>query len=372
MVSKILRARLGVSVFVLVCAAGLALSACGGSSSSSSSSGGGSSSSSGSSDEHVDVVLSNNFMGNEWRPQMVNDAKYVATVGENKDNVSLTVKIAEGNPSAQIASLQGIIREEPDAIIIDASSSTALNPTIEQACDAGIVVVSFDQEVTAPCAYRIPENYVNQAKDMFNFAANELGGKGEILIDEGLSGTPLSDAFAETWKEMDAEDPGIEIVGTFNSEYSEGPEQQGVAAQLAQHPNATAVLSDYGCQSIIEAYKKAGATLKAAGCSTSNRSAIACEDAKVPCFFYGAPAWVSAFALEQAVKTVQGKEEPPKQVFYFETNFVNKVASTDFPHVEEVETIKEGETYLPDASPSLVTPVDNGEWGITPEIALGK
>jgi ribose transport system substrate-binding protein len=363
------RARLGIAAAVLGVVTALVLSACGGGGSSSS----GGSSASGGGDEHVDVVLSNNFMGNEWRPQMVNDAKYVATVGENKENVSLDVKIAEGSPSAQIASLQGVIREEPDAIIIDASSATALNPTVQQACDAGIVVVSFDQEVTAPCAYRVPSNYEAQAADMLSFVNEELGGEGEILIDEGLAGTPLSDAFAKVWKEqVESKYPGLEIVGTFNSEYAEGPEQQGVAAQLTQHPNATAVLSDYGCTSIIEAYKKANATLKAAGCSAGNRSEISCEAANVPCFFYGAPAWVGAFALEQAVKTVQGKEEPAKKTFYFETNFVNKVASTDFPHEQEVEVIKEGYSYFPKESPSLVTPVTSENWEITPEIALGK
>jgi ribose transport system substrate-binding protein len=365
---KLFRARMGIAAAVFGMITVLVLSACGGGSSSS-----GGSSTGGGEEEHVNVVLSNNFMGNEWRPQMVNDAEYVATVGENKKDVSLDVKIAEGSPSAQIASLQGIIREEPDAIIIDASSATALNPTVQSACDAGILVVSFDQEVTAPCAYKVPENYETQAGDMLSFVNEELGGEGEILIDEGLAGTPLSEAFAKVWKEQaGSKYPGLKIVGSFNSEYAEGPEEQGVAAQLTQHPNATAVLSDYGCASIIEAYKKAGATLKAAGCSAGNRSEIFCEEAKVACFFYGAPAWVGAFALEQAVKTVQGKEEPPKKNFYFETNFVNKVGSTNFPHEEEVEVIKEGYSYFPKESPSLVTPVTGKNWEITPEIALGK
>ena len=43
--------------------------------------------------------------------------------------------------------------QKPDAILVDAASDAALNPTIKKACDAGIVVISFDQVVTEPCAY---------------------------------------------------------------------------------------------------------------------------------------------------------------------------------------------------------------------------
>src|SRR3954463_7347088 len=76
------------------------------------------------------IYLSNNFVGNDWRQQM----ERVATVAVGKaplaGRVDLKIENAEGTVQAQINSLSNIIRQKPDAILIDASSAEALNPTI--------------------------------------------------------------------------------------------------------------------------------------------------------------------------------------------------------------------------------------------------
>ncbi|MDE3129732.1 MAG: substrate-binding domain-containing protein, partial [Acidobacteriota bacterium] len=105
------------------------------------------------------IVLSNNYMGNEWRPQMENVAKLIAGSSKYKSKVNLEIRNAQLTPASQIQSLQSIIRQKPSALMVDAASPTALNPTIQQACSAGILVFTFDQVVTAPCAYKLPENY---------------------------------------------------------------------------------------------------------------------------------------------------------------------------------------------------------------------
>ena len=70
----------------------------------------------------------------------------------------------------------------------------ALDPTIEAACAAGIVVVSFSQVVTAPCPYKVNTNWASVNHDIPTWMANVLGGEGKILLDEGLPGSPISEA----------------------------------------------------------------------------------------------------------------------------------------------------------------------------------
>lgn len=94
------------------------------------------------------IYLSNNFVGNDWRQQMQRVAQVSVDKGPLKGRVELHIEVAEGTVQAQINSLNNIIRQKPDAILVDAASDTALNPTIKKACDAGIVVISFDQVVT--------------------------------------------------------------------------------------------------------------------------------------------------------------------------------------------------------------------------------
>ena len=47
-----------------------------------------------------------------------------------------------------------------NAIVIDAASPTGLNGIVKQACDRGIVVVSFDNIVTAPCGLTVNTDQV--------------------------------------------------------------------------------------------------------------------------------------------------------------------------------------------------------------------
>jgi len=97
------------------------------------------------------VGLSNSFSGNSWRAQMVAEFKLAADQlkadGTLKDYI---VSDATGNTASQIQQIQNMIAAKVDAIVIDANSETALNPSIEAAHKAGIVVVAFDNTVTSP------------------------------------------------------------------------------------------------------------------------------------------------------------------------------------------------------------------------------
>ena len=186
------------------------------------------------------IYLSNNFVGNDWRQQMERVAQVAADKAPLKGKVELHIENAEGTVQAQINSLNNIIREKPAAILIDASSSEALNPTIQKACDAGIVVVTFDQTVSADCAYKLHSDFDIMANNQAEWMAAMLGGKGKVLMDDGLAGAPISEQFAKNFAKAFAKYPGIEVVGHYNGNYALGPEQQGVAALLAAHPKSTA------------------------------------------------------------------------------------------------------------------------------------
>ena len=64
----------------------------------------------------------------------------------------------------QAAQAQNLILQGYDAIVINSASPDALNGAIKQACDAGIVVVSFDGIVTEPCAYRVVVDFKDMGK----------------------------------------------------------------------------------------------------------------------------------------------------------------------------------------------------------------
>lgn len=319
------------------------------------------------------IVVSNNYMGNEWRPQMENAVKWIASQPKYKDKVDLQIRNVQLTPTAQIQSLQSIIRQRPDAILVDAASATALNPTIAQACKAGILVFSFDQVVTAPCAYKFPEDYAAQGHDMIEWLATALHGKGNILMDQGLQGIPISETFVKIWKSTIAKKyPGIKVVGTYSSQYAPGPELQAVSSLVAQNPKIDGVLSGAYQTSIIKALKQANKKLVPMTGLDVNGNETECAKAKIPCFFFGAPSWVGALALEHAVNLLEHKATYPKNQPYFKTNFVTKQGNFKFSHKQKVQVLTPGVNWYPNESPSLITPITYAPWKMTAKDVLGK
>ena len=64
---------------------------------------------------------------------------------------------------------------------------TALNGAVKKACDAGIVVVSFDGIVTEPCAYRIAVDFKKLGEMQIDYFASR-GLKGNLLEDARSGG----------------------------------------------------------------------------------------------------------------------------------------------------------------------------------------
>src|SRR5439155_25100923 len=187
------------------------------------------------------IYLSNNFVGNDWRQQMERVGEVSVKKGPLAGRVDLKIENDENTAQAQINSLNNIIRAKPDAILIDAGSAESLNPTIKKACDAGILVIAFDQIVTADCAYTIESDWGRAPVVEAEWIVNKLGGKGKIFVDRGLAGAPISAQLEDGFEGVIEKYPDIEIVGYFNGNYALGPEQEGVASLLAAHPQVDAI-----------------------------------------------------------------------------------------------------------------------------------
>lgn len=101
------------------------------------------------------IALSNAFMGNDWRQIMIKCAEVAATKEPYASKLDLTIINSENSAEAQSAAIDAMVEQGYNAILVDASSSSALLPSIKRAQDAGIVVVSFDSvviaEASTPC-----------------------------------------------------------------------------------------------------------------------------------------------------------------------------------------------------------------------------
>ena len=303
------------------------------------------------------IYLSNNFVGNDWRQQMLRSAEIAAKKPPLGGRIDLKIENVETTAQAQINSLNNIIRTRPDAILIDASSATALNLTIEKACKAGIVVVTFDQITTADCAYGIDTDWTRAGAVEVEWIARKLGGKGKVLVDRGLAGAPVSDRLLNGYMSSIREYPGIEIVGYFNGDYSLGPEQAGVANLLAAHSTIDAILAQGYGAGAIKALQDAGRKVVPVTGSSFNLSTVTCAQTPgAACMLTSNPPYLSAEALKLAVSILDGKIPPQKHLFVASPFLTtDPVPSKVFPDAV-IEKIETGKNAFPDLAPGLCLP----------------
>ena len=323
-------------------------------------------------DKKFTIYVSNNYIGNPWRAQMENAIQGLANRPEYKDKVNLVIVNSENTVTSQTASLQTIIRKKPDGILIDAASPTALNPTVEAACAAGIVVYTFDQTLTAPCAVQVRQEDKTHAENMARWLAAAIGEKGDVLVDEGIPGAPSSVIRTEAYKRVLGEFPNINIVGTYIGNGAPGPELQQVSALLASHRNVVGVVTEGYCSAVYQAFQRAG--LKPPACASLDTaiSAQTCVDNDMACYLWAAPSWVGAYAFVEMMKQLEGGPKPSAPMTdYANDYYVTKKGAIQFKGDALKQVLLEaGKTYFPDASDQLILPVTGAGLNITVNEAL--
>src|ERR1700749_2898719 len=143
------------------------------------------------------IAFSNNYAGNSWRQAMLKSYDIVTKKAVADKIVAAAPDVfttADKEVPTQAAQIQNLILQGYNAIVINAASPDALNGAIKQACDAGLVVVSFDGIVTAPCAYRVVVDFKDMGKQEVEHLAKFEPKGGNLLEIRGLAGTSIDDA----------------------------------------------------------------------------------------------------------------------------------------------------------------------------------
>jgi ribose transport system substrate-binding protein len=132
--------------------------------------------------------VSNTLVGNGWREQMICAVKAQALASGQVSKV--VVANRNGGPAEQTADIRNLISAGANAIIINPSSSTALNAVIAQAAARGVKVVAVDQRVTAPQAYNVTNDQEAYGYLGATWLFKKLNGTGNVVEMRGIAGVP--------------------------------------------------------------------------------------------------------------------------------------------------------------------------------------
>lgn len=193
------------------------------------------------------IGVSNGFVDSEWRTQMVQD---IVDINKEYEAQGLTndvvIENADVDVQGQIQQVRNLINKGVDAIIIDPNSNTALNDVFKEAKDAGILVIALDQEVSSPDAINVVIDQKAWAEESANWLATQLNGKGNVVVINGIAGTPGNEMRYDGVKEVFAKYPDIKVVNVINANWDQATGQKGMADLLASGTKIDGVWSQDG------------------------------------------------------------------------------------------------------------------------------
>jgi ribose transport system substrate-binding protein len=207
------------------------------------------------------IALSNNYAGNSWRQEMLQDWDKVGkqAVADKVVAAADSFTTSDKEVPTQAAQVQNLILQGYDAIVINAASPDALNGAVKAACNANIVVVSFDGIVTEPCAYRVMVDYKQLGEQEVDYLASRFPNGGNLLEIRGVPGTSIDNAFHQGILNALTKHQNFKIAGSVDGDWDEATSQKAVSSVLSSLPNVVGVVDQGGDgYGAAEAFKAAG------------------------------------------------------------------------------------------------------------------
>jgi ribose transport system substrate-binding protein len=166
------------------------------------------------------------------------------------------------NVDEQIAMVDQVLHDKPDAVIFIPVDDVAMVPSVKKLNEAKIPVVL----VSNP----LPGNFVTYVgADDFEIGYREarylfenLGGKAKIVVIEGTPAAPTNRERVRGYQRAFAEYPGIEVLGSDVGNYQQPDAKRVMQQFLKAYPQIDAVLSasDSMALGALEALKEANRT----------------------------------------------------------------------------------------------------------------
>lgn len=279
--------------------------------------------------EKFKIFLSMSYIGNDWQAEAANMLKAMAVHKDYADKVDLQVQVAGPNAQKQIQQINSMVQAGAKAIIVYPISPTALNNAVKNACAKGVVVVAYDSIISEPCAYNVHIDQKQWGNKSAEWLVDKLGGKGRVVMMNGVPGTTVDTLRIEGAKEVFAKHPEIEIVAEANGMWSQAVARTELSKILGTRDwdQIDGIWMQAGCYTANSMQNEAGIAddkLKPCAGEASNGGRIQMlpvgtevEGANGTYRPMGAPRWSSgsqnftgALAFKLAVDKLEGKEIP--------------------------------------------------------------
>ena len=183
------------------------------------------------------IGYASSYAGNTWRADVMKRLQEEILPKWQKLGLIKEVKITQSNlnDATQIQQMRQLVDEGVDAIIVCCSNPTALNQTVEYAYQKGVPVFSGIGYLTSPYAVNSSANLAVAGMMMGEWMAKEIGGKGSVLIVEGIPGAPASDTQNSGIRKALETHPDIKVAGQIAGMWTDHVAQAEIERWLASY-----------------------------------------------------------------------------------------------------------------------------------------
>ena len=156
------------------------------------------------------IVFAQDNMANDFRRAQVFEVRDAAA---KHANLGFEYSDAQGQTSLLIQQIDDHIRNKADLIVLGTNDERAVIPVIVKAHQSGIPVIVLDRGVkTDQYTTFINSDNLLIGKLAGQYIAKRLGGKGKVLLFEGLPAADVTQLRSKGFLDEMAKYPGIKIV----------------------------------------------------------------------------------------------------------------------------------------------------------------
>jgi len=184
------------------------------------------------------IGYASSYSGNTWRAAVMERLQNVLIPKWKKLGLIKDVIITQSNlnDSVQIQQMRQLVARGVDAIIVCCSNPTALAPTVKYAYERGVAVFSGIGYIDSPFSVNSSANFVVGGEMLGKWMADEIHGKGNVLIVEGIPGASASDSQNIGILNALKAYPDIKVVGSVAGMWTDQVAQAGIQKWLATNP----------------------------------------------------------------------------------------------------------------------------------------
>jgi ribose transport system substrate-binding protein len=248
-----------------------------------------------------------------------NDAYAAARMGAERTAARLGARVVHYVPQRpddveeQIALVGHAIAARPEAVLFVPVHDTAMNASVRKLNDAGIPVVNLLNRLTeGKFVTFVGSDDYRIGYDIAARLFRHLGGKGDIVVLEGVPGAVTSRDRVRGFQDALAQWPGIRAAASRAANYQQETARRVVAELLPGLPHLDGILSANDVMSLgaIEALEAAGRSAAVVGVNALPAAITAIKCGKLLATVDFDALKIACVAAEAAIRHLRGQPVP--------------------------------------------------------------